>query len=300
MANVFYESASELATLTNTFTVDGGEADPTTVSLTITTPSQISTTYTWAALEIDRVGLGEFRKDVASPEAGEWRYVWTATGDVTDVVAGTWTVYSTGYSYATLAALKSRVGIDSDDDRDDPELLASCQAASRDLEQFCRRVFWRSPAGTARTFAATSDCVLRLGDFNDLVSVSAVATDIPGAGAFATSWAAADYQLYPLSTAGPEARPYTSLRAVGGLRFPLDWAGYGRADRVRITGVWGWPSVPMTIREAALIHAAWLFKLKDAPLGVAGYGDLGVVRVRANPVVAQMAGPYRRSAVLVA
>jgi hypothetical protein len=42
------------------------------------------------------------------------------------------------------------------------------------------------------------------------------------------------------------------------------------------------------------------FKLKDAPFGVAGFGDFGVVRVRENPAVARLLAPYKRYPMLVA
>ena len=42
------------------------------------------------------------------------------------------------------------------------------------------------------------------------------------------------------------------------------------------------------------------FKLKDAPFGVAGMAEWGVVRVRANPMAMAMIAPYRLHPVLVA
>jgi hypothetical protein len=72
-----------------------------------------------------------------------------------------------------------------------------------------------------------------------------------------------------------------------------------RRERVQVPGVWGWPSVPYAIREATLVLAAELYRMKDAPLGVVGMADFGVVRVRAHPTVARLAGPYQLMPVLV-
>ena len=47
-AAVFFESASELARLSNTFTVADVATDPTTVALTLTDPTGVATIYTLA------------------------------------------------------------------------------------------------------------------------------------------------------------------------------------------------------------------------------------------------------------
>src|SRR4051812_44284747 len=90
---VFYESSSELATLTNTFSVAGVATDPTTVSLTVTTPTGPATTYTYAGGTITKTGTGVFTKDIPCSEDGLWTYSWTGTGAASDVVDGTWNVF---------------------------------------------------------------------------------------------------------------------------------------------------------------------------------------------------------------
>ncbi len=292
MPQVFYASTDELATLTNTFSVDGVPTAPSTVSLTVTTPSGVPTTYTSG---FTNSTTGTYSYDITCSEAGEWAYVWEGTGAATDVQAGTWTVWdgSLGKLYATISALKNRVGIAQSDTADDYELHAACFAASRALEQHCQRTFHRTASGTVRVFEPTSDSDLDFGPWNDLVTLSALAEDSSGAGSWSTTWTSGNYQLMPLNpAAGPERRPYTGLKAVGSLRFPLP-TGYGRTDRIQVTGTWGWPAVPQPIRMAALVLAAELFKAKDAALGVVGFGDLGVVRLRENPLVARLAQPYR-------
>lgn len=299
MASVFYESASELATLTNTFKVNGVATDPTTVSLIITTPAQVSTTYTYAASEITKTSTGVYTKNITCSEAGTWSYEWVGTGLATDTESGTWHVYDStlGKLYATPAALKSRLKIPDTDD--DFEIHGACFSASRWVEQYCERVFWRSQS-EARTFVPTGAYSLDLPEFNDVVSVSAIATDATGDGTFETSWVSTDWQLLPYNTSGPEAKPYTSVKAVGTKTFPSSSTVLARDDRVQITGIWGWPAVPYAVREATLVLAADHYKLKDAPFGVAGFGEFGSIRVRANPRVASLLDPYRRNAMLVA
>lgn len=298
MATVFYESASELATLTNTFKVGGTATDPSAVSLIVTTPAQVSTTYTYAASEITKSGVGVYTKDITCSEAGTWSYEWVGTGLATDTESGTWHVYDStlGKLYATPAALKSRLKIPDADD--DFEIHGACFSASRWVEQYCERTFWRSQS-ESRTFVPHGYYCLKLPEFNDLVSVSAIATDATGDGTYETSWASTDWQLLPHNTSGPETKPYTEVKAIGSKTFPLPSTALAREDLVRITGVWGWPAAPYAVREATLVLAADHYKLKDAPFGVAGFGEFGSIRVRANPRVASLLDPYRRNAMWV-
>ncbi|GGK32138.1 hypothetical protein GCM10010124_26160 [Pilimelia terevasa] len=295
-ATIFYESATELATLTNTFAVAGTPTDPTTVSLTVTTPTGASTTYTHAAGEITRTGAGGYTKDIASSEAGAWAYVWTGTGAASDTVAGTWTVFSAALAhlYCTAAELKNRVGVE--DTEDDFEIQQAVETAAREIDDWCKRHFFRQ-AGT-RVYAADSPyrCTV-----DDLVSVTSVRTDEAGDGAFETTWAGSDYQLRPVNaTAGAVPRPYRQVWAVGGRTWPHHRAVLARAERVEVTGVFGWPAVPTNVKAAARILAAEQLKLKDAPFGVAGFGEFGAVRVRDNPIAVRLLRSYRRRPVLVA
>lgn len=304
-ATTFFESASELATLTNTFKNSAGVAtDPTTISLTVTDPTQTATTYTFAAGQITKSSAGVYTKDIACSIDGTWTFEWTGTGAVSDVVAGTWEVFeaSLGKLYCTVDALKSRFADTAT--TDDHEYYAACFAASRALEHYCQRTFYRTATGTARTFVADDPYCLWLPEFNDLVSLSTLKTDAGGDGTFETTWASTDYQLWPVNpAAAPEQRPYTKIRAIGSQTFPLPYGTLSRDDRVEVTGVWGWPSVPMGVKQAALIVAAETFKLKDAAGTVtAGFEDFDVsmLGVEARRRFARFAGPYRRRTVLVA
>jgi hypothetical protein len=247
-ASVFYQSSNELATLTNTFSVDGAATDPTAATLTVTSPANASTVYSWppGSPALTRTGTGAFTEDVICNEAGDWTYLWEGTGTASDAQAGSWTVYETtlGKLYATVDALKSRLRLT--DTSQDYEVHTACFAASRAVEQACERTFWRSAAGTARTFEPQDLLWVKLGPFNDLVSLSDLKTDSSGDGTFETTWTSSDYQLQPVNpAAAPETRPYTKIKAVGSLMFPLQYCGLlARDDRVQVTGVWGWPAIP--------------------------------------------------------
>ncbi|MGH9252695.1 MAG: hypothetical protein ACRD0W_24740, partial [Acidimicrobiales bacterium] len=209
---------------------------------------------------------------------------------------GTWTVWpaALGKLYATVAALKSRMG-NITTTGSDTEFHSACFAASRWVEQFCSRLFYRSAAATVRTFAPTDHWRVKMPEFNDLVSVSALATDPGGDGTFETAWTASDFQLWPPNpAAAPEAQPYTQIRAIGGQSFTLPASRWARRDTVQVTGVFGWPAVPQAVREGTLVKAEEFFKLKDAPFGVAGFEDVGFIRIRENLAATSLLGPYRR------
>jgi hypothetical protein len=116
-------------------------------------------------------------------------------------------------------------------------------------------------------------------------------------GNFDVTWSPSDWQLEPVNgILDGLTVPYTRIRAVGDYLFPTLNANFGLEALVQLTAVYGWPSVPEPITQAVIIQASRIFKRYDSPLGVAGFGDLGAIRVtRAlDPDVAQLVEPYRR------
>jgi hypothetical protein len=205
--------------------------------------------------------------------------------------------------YATAEELKARFGIG--DNLEDTLVDSALDSASRAIDQHCQRIFYVTGSTTA-TFVAKDRYCLRPADTDvwvgDIVTVTSLKTDASGDGTFETTWAVTDYQLWPVNAAsGPEARPYTEVRAVGAQTFPVPYAySQQRVNRVQIVGTFGWPTAaPSAVREACLMLAAELFKLKDAPFGIAGMSEFGVVRIRENPKVATLLMPYQRYPVLV-
>lgn len=279
-ATVFYESAAELAAVSNAFTLDGVATDPTTVSLTITAPSGSSTTYTYAAAQITRTGAGAYSKDIACSEAGTWQYVWTGTGTVSDVAAGTWTVRSTQLqkNYTTLELLKAALKI-SDSDRDDL-LIAAVAAASRAIDAHTGRRFYLDAAATARTFSARDRVLSDRYGQHLFVDEIANATLTVEEGSASTAWTPVTSTAYELEpdNALATGRPATTLLRVSGT-----WTTTGK---IRITTRWGWPAVPDEVAQAALIQATRLYRRKDSPEGVLGSAEWGVIRVaRVDPDV---------------
>ena len=83
---------------------------------------------------------------------------------------------------------------------------------------------------------------------------------------------------------------YTQIRAVGSKVFPTA----GQRARVQVTAAFGWPAVPDAVTQATYELALDIFKMKDAPFGVAGFNEYGQIRVRENNTVKMLLEPYRK------
>jgi hypothetical protein len=199
-----------------------------------------------------------------------------------------------GDSYASIVDLRSRLNIT--DTTDDGRLTAALAAASRGIERTCQRQFNSAGGVSARMYRPNSQYEAKVDDFSTSVGLI-VKTDEGDDGQYDTAWQAFDYELWPLNGIqdGETGWPYWRIRAVESKWFNI----WSRRAFLQVTANWGWAAVPSVITESTLIVATEIFKLKDAPFGVAGFGDYGAVRVRENPMVCAMVKPYVREPVLV-
>lgn len=188
--------------------------------------------------------------------------------------------------YTTLASVKAILRIT---DSVDDALLEECiESASRQIDTHCERVF---SYGTATRIYTPNDPFVT--EIDDLISLTSLKTSSSADGVFDTTWATSDYQLEPLNgLVGGKAAPYTNVRAVGDFTFPID----GEEATVQVTGVFGYATaIPTDIKQACNLLAIRQFKRYDSPLGVAGFGDIGVVRVsRVDPDIDALLAPYRK------
>jgi hypothetical protein len=195
-------------------------------------------------------------------------------------------------AYCTLAELKSTLRIT--DNVDDSILEIAINSASRAIDSYCERQFFQSAPNTQRVYTPEDSFVTQIDDLTTLVSIQ---TSSDGEG-FDTTWKASDYQLEPLNgVAGGISSSYTRIRAIGDFLFPT-WAinnvNSGEAT-VRITGTFGWSAIPVEIKQACLLQSARAYKRYDSPLGVAGFGELGVIRVaQVDPDVKMLLQPYAK------
>ena len=164
------------------------------------------------------------------------------------------------------------------------------ESASRLIDGYANRVFYSIGTAT-RYYVAQDDYNVEIDDISSSSITLQSANNADGI--FDNTWTINDYQLEPLNgVSDGQSWPYTSIRAIGQYLFPIS----GGEALIKLTGVYGWASVPVAIKQACIIQASRIFKRLDSPLGVAGFGDLGAIRVSSqlDPDVAQLVSVYRR------
>lgn len=183
----------------------------------------------------------------------------------------------------------------------DDELAEAVTSASRAIDAYCNRRFYADSVATARVFDRIRVRTDRQGrqyvDIDDCqaASITAVAEDAGDTGTYGTTWAAStDYYTYPLNGLNERGETWPITRLVGTGTKTARTTGYRPVFQV--TAKWGWAAVPANIKHACLIVSADLVKQREAPLGIAGYGEFGVVRVQNDVLrrVVSLLAPYRR------
>jgi hypothetical protein len=173
------------------------------------------------------------------------------------------------------------------DSVDDALLELAIEAASREIDSATERQFF--PTNATRIYTPRDSYVVEI---DDLTTLTTLKTSSAADGTFDITWTASDYQLEPLNgLTGGITVPYTQIRAVGDYTFPIE----GGEATVQVVGSFGFATAPTAIKQATVLLASRIFKRNDSPLGVAGFGDLGVVRVsRLDPDVDAMIAPYKK------
>ena len=188
--------------------------------------------------------------------------------------------------YCTLNELKDILRIL--DTVDDELLEARINEASRVIDQHCNRRFYADATASARLFTSIDGNTIFVDDISSTTGL-VVKSDSAGDGTYATTIAAGDFQAEPLNSI-VKGEPITSIaaRVTGAFSTAAVPAG------CQVTAKWGWPAVPDPVHSACLILAGRLVKRGDSLLGVAGFGELGAITVRAiDPDVERMLRPYR-------
>ena len=204
--------------------------------------------------------------------------------------------------YATLSEVKAAARIT--DSVDDALLELAIESSSRMIDGYCERVFYTTGSAVTRYYSAESNLVCTIDD----VAGTAISVETSSAldGVFDVTWAASDVQLEPLNRiASGLSFPVTRLRAIGDYLFPVDDSTFYPGGRpipageagVKVTAVFGFgTAIPAAVRQAAILSSLRQFKRYDSPLGVAGFGDMGAVRVgKVDPDIQAMLAPFRKS-----
>ena len=200
--------------------------------------------------------------------------------------------------YATLTQIKAYMSISDNTDNDLLEDLV--ESASRSIDRIANRRFYLDSSASARLYRAYSNIFVFVDDIGTTSSL-VVAVDEDGNGTYSkTLTLNTDYILDPLTSQSLN-RPFTQLTMVSNTESWPIFPGItsnGLRPGVQVTARWGWPSVPDDINMACLILTADLYKRKDAPGGILGLGDLGVVRM--SPIgrdVTAMVRAYKKEVI---
>lgn len=187
--------------------------------------------------------------------------------------------------YATLAQVKAALRLT--DATDDALLESAVESASRRIDGYCQRWFYKTSATPINVYPAT---LYQCGAPNDIATSSVtVKIDSAGDGTFATTWTQnQQYQLEPLNAA-ITARPYRRIVAINGYNFPT------AVDKplVQITAQWGWNAIPKDVEQACILLSIRQFARLNAALGVVGFADMAIQVRAVDPDVRDLLNPYR-------
>ena len=192
--------------------------------------------------------------------------------------------------YASLSEVKAAARIT--DSVDDSLLETAIEASSRMIDGYCERRFYTN--GTeVRYFAARDSYTVEVDDLAGTAITVETSSGLDGI--YDETLTASDYQLEPLNrtNAGLDF-PSTRLRAVGDYLFPVD--PIANETGVKITGVYGFATaVPAAVKQACILASLRQYQRYSSALGVAGFGDMGAVRVaRIDPDIQSMLMPFRK------
>lgn len=331
-AQVFYDNPNEACVVVPvTFLNNAGVVtDPTSVSCVVTDPTGAATTYTYGAVGpnniITRTAAGNYALSITGlTVAGLYVGTWVGTGtSVNQVTPTTFRIVplsavGTGMNlwYTGKEELKSRLNIT--DNNSDYEIQLAIQAVTNWINVYTGRHFYQITE--TRTYQPSNIWELPV---DDIVSTPAVAAntqvnlDYDGDGIYEIAWGnpappigtGLNYVLKLGTPSGYEdnfnvnaagvPRPYTQLQALmsgqgqnpaGGGWLPFVWP-YTHLNRVQVIATWGWPVIPPSVQQASLLLCTDVFKSKDAPWGVAGTAETGLMRVQSNPWAVEFLHDY--------
>ena len=190
--------------------------------------------------------------------------------------------------YCTLSEVRAACRIPATDTSEDTMIESVIEGASRRIDGYCGRFFYQ--VTTALSIYPSSIYSTAIPDLSTGAGIT-VKTDTKGDGTFATTWTSGQYMLNPTDTA-LNGHPYTRIVAIGGNTFPMYILP--QIPTLQITGVWGWAAIPDDIREACVLLSMRMYSRYNAPLGVAGFSDMGAITVRTiDPDVRDLLNPYQ-------
>ena len=189
--------------------------------------------------------------------------------------------------YCTLAEVKSALRLT--DNVDDSLLEKAIESASRRIDGYCGRWFYKTSA-TAVTVYPQNIYFLQFP--NDVSSTTGliVKTDTAGDGTYATTLTlGTDFIIEP-TNATLRGYPYQNIQMVGGQTFPLYVTP--SFPTVQVTAQWGWNAIPSDVSQACVLLAMRQFARLNAALGVVGFADMALQVRAVDPDVRDLLNQY--------
>lgn len=293
------KAGSSIALVVEWRSFEGGPLSPVTgVTITITPAAggapALAETSTGVSTPVAGVNAYTWTTS-SSLDAGSYIVTWEALDASLDPVSAVEVVQVTtsltaplGGPYATLAALKARMGISDSNTARDDDLTQRLISASTDINSWCHRQFGRTEDATTRRFLAGPSGV----DTHDFWTTDDLVIAPYLGGVAGTAWDVSTLELEPMDgivneTPGWPFRRISYPMGDHPLIRAMSWGGY----RIYVTAKWGWAAVPENVVTSCLMLAVADDKAKDAPFGVAGFGDYAV-RIRQNPMVEEKLKDY--------
>jgi hypothetical protein len=162
------------------------------------------------------------------------------------------------------------------------------------VDKWCGRRFWQDPTVQQRSYHPDACDKVRVGDISTTTGLI-VATDPSLNGSWSTTWILdTDFELGPDNAAADGgAYAWWDLAAISSKRFMI-----ARRRSLRVTAKFGRSAIPDEVEQAAVLRAVAIFKRKESPQGIAGFGDFGAIRIgRQDPDVVALLSPFQRAMV---
>ena len=189
--------------------------------------------------------------------------------------------------YCTLAEVKAALRLS--DAIDDTLIEKSIEGASRRIDGYCGRFFYKTAATAVPLFAHDAYRLMT----SDISSTTGliVKLDDDGDGTFETTLTLnTDYIVEPTDYI-VQQRPIRTLTMVGGYTFPMFYIP--SECGVQVTAQWGWNAVPHDVREACVLLSIRQFARYNAALGVMAFADMAITVRAVDPDVRDLLQPYK-------
>lgn len=189
--------------------------------------------------------------------------------------------------YCTLSEVKSALRLS--DSIDDTLIENAIESASRRIDGYCGRWFYKTTAQAVPLFANNAYRLMT----TDIAGTTGlvVKLDDDGDGTYETTLTLnSDYIVEPTDYL-VQKRPIRTITMVGGYTFPMFYIP--SLPGVQITAQWGWNAVPDDVREACVLLAMRQFARYNAALGVLAFADMAITVRAVDPDVRDLLQPYK-------